>query len=221
MNTTDKKAVIVFAKFPAEGKVKTRLALGEGSETALFFYNECCKYIFGMLDNFSTEKTDIFLFYSADDEEDKVRRWVGKAFNFVRQSRGDLGDKMRNAFALLFDKGYEKVLIIGTDIPDLNENNLNDAFGRLSGYEIVIGPADDGGYFLLGMTRRSDELFSGIPWSSEKTLDLSIKAIREAGKSFSLLGMLRDVDDSESLKEWISQPGGNEELKGKMKRREG
>jgi len=106
---------------------------------------------------------------------------------------------MKNAFDEILNLGYEKILITGTDCPDLDENILTDAFEKLIEFDFILGPANDGGYYLLGMKSSADELFEDIEWSTEKVLSETIKKIITDNKSYFLLRELIDVDNISDL----------------------
>ena len=126
-----------------------------------------------------------------------------------QQEGKDLGEKMKNAFELLFNKRYKNVIIIGTDCPDLNEEILLKSFEELSEKNIVFGPSNDGGYYLLGMDNFYPYLFDNIKWSRKTVFEETIKTIKKNGLAFNILPELKDIDTEKDLREWLS--GTNEE----------
>ncbi len=207
-------ALIIFAKYPQKGKVKTRLAKDIGEENAVEFYKECTNYLFEELD--SLENTGIHLFFASDDNEASIKDWVNKRFNYHRQSGGTLGDKMLNAFEKVLGFNYTKCVIIGTDIPDINKQIINKAFNELDSSDVVLGPSDDGGYYLLGMKKVHPVLFGDIQWSTDTVFRDTVSKLKQTNLSFSLLEELIDVDDVTSFSKWIEE-GKNNKLKEKMK----
>ncbi|MCH7774430.1 MAG: TIGR04282 family arsenosugar biosynthesis glycosyltransferase, partial [Bacteroidetes bacterium] len=160
-------AIIVFTKFPVEGKVKTRLAKNMGNKFAVSFYRVCAEHTFKELLKVKERGSELFLFCSEENEIEKVMKWAGNNFNYYSQQGNDLGLKMYNSFDTVFKKGYKKVIIIGTDAPDVSINLVQSAISVLDNYSVVIGPANDGGYYLLGFKSKLIDLFSGIsdaPW---------------------------------------------------------
>ena len=115
------------------------------------------------------------------------------------QSGKDLAEKMKNAFNDLKRSGFEKILLIGTDCPELNAEILNQAFDKLDEAEFVLGPAKDGGYYLIGLKENSDSLFENISWSTNEVLEQTIKKIDSISKNYSLLEQLSDIDDLSDL----------------------
>ena len=110
---------------------------------------------------------------------------------------------MMKAFETVFNYGYEKVIIIGTDVPDLNADTLNKSFAVLDEKDIAIGPSYDGGYYLLGMKKNFPGLFSGIEWSTEKVLEDTVEKCGNLNLSYSLLERLHDIDTERHLMEWL------------------
>ena len=109
---------------------------------------------------------------------------------------------MMNAIRLVFEDGNEKAVLIGTDVPEITDVILNDAFQKLSEHDVVLGPAKDGGYYLIGMNENLPSLFENMKWSNEKVLDITLERISKLGKSFYLLEELIDIDTEEDLREW-------------------
>ena len=123
------------------------------------------------------------------------------------QVGGDLGERMRNAFVAHLESGMEKVVLIGTDCPSLEGIHLVQAFEALEHSDLVLGPARDGGYYLIGMKRRADFLFEGITWSSELVLSQTLTLAAEQGLHSSLLSILEDIDSPEDWERYCSQNG--------------
>ncbi len=211
-----KNALIIFAKLPVEGRVKTRLAEDIGAADALEFYNACSHYIFEQAARLIESECDVWLFYGINDDFEKIKSWVQYDFNFVRQSDGDLGVKMKSAFEFLFRKRYEKAVIIGTDIPDINASLIVNAFKELDNFDVVIGPSNDGGYYLLGMKELKEYLFNDVKWSSSEVYEKTIQLLKANGDNYISFEELIDVDDLKSLKKWLDEDGTNK-LKNKIK----
>jgi len=116
-----------------------------------------------------------------------------------KQHGNSLGERMNNAFNNVFEKKYSKAIIIGTDCPALTEKVINDAFEKLNNYDVVIGPANDGGYYLLGMKKLHQQLFKNINWSTETVFDATINICNNLNLSYCLLPVLNDVDEEKDL----------------------
>ena len=183
------KGIIVFVKNPELGKVKTRLAQTMGDVKALEIYNKLVAYTRNVLLEFSgVEK---FVFYSSfidlDDE------WNNDVFAKRLQTNGGLGEKMTSAFRAVFET-CEKVVIIGSDCPQLKAIHIEKALNLLDKHNVVIGPSDDGGYYLLGMDRFYPFIFEGINWSTETVLSETLAIAKNQNMSTALLEKLHDVD---------------------------
>ena len=203
-------AIIVFAKLPVEGKVKTRLAKDMGESFATSFYKVCVEHTFNVLSEFNTSSVQIFLFYPEGSETKKIKKWAGNKFSYFKQKGDDLGEKMYNAFKLIFQKNCKKVIIIGTDLPDINHETIKDAFSYLETRDCVLGPSNDGGYYLLGFKTKVIDLFSGINWSSGSVLKKTEEKLAQNGATYFLLNELIDIDTKEDLENWLKHFSGSE-----------
>ncbi len=205
INNPELNALIIFARYPVSGKVKTRLASSHGKEFALGFYKECSRHLFAQVVRNQKDFFTPFLFCSEKDELNKMIDWAGSSFEYYYQEGSDLGERMSNAFNKVFTLGAKKVVIIGTDVPDMSNNLISSSFKLLDKKDFVIGPSTDGGYYLLGMKNLNCDLFSGISWSTETVLDQTINRIDENNFSFAKLEQLHDIDDEQSLKLWMKE----------------
>ena len=125
--------------------------------------------------------------------------WDNKQYQKEVQEGRDLGARMNNAFISTFEKGYESVVIIGTDCPQLNAGIIINAFAYLNDHDVVIGPSADGGYYLLGMSQHYSALFENIEWSTETVFHNTINICKNNSFSYSLLPVLHDVDEEKDL----------------------
>lgn len=189
------QALIIFAKNEVVGTVKTRLAATIGNENALQIYKTLLKHSFHTTYALPFSKT---VFYS--DYVELQDLWHNASYNKKVQRGEDLGEKMKNAFAAVFGEGAQQAVIMGTDCPQLNADIIHDAFDALAQYDIVIGPAHDGGYYLLAMKTLYPELFSGIPWSTHLVLQQTLQICQQLNLSVYLLPKLTDIDTEEDLK---------------------
>jgi rSAM/selenodomain-associated transferase 1 len=139
------------------------------------------------------------LLYTPPERRADFEAWLGPDFRYEAQSEGDLGARLEGAFERAFAEGAARVVVVGTDCPGLDGSHLAMAFEGLRGADAVLGPAADGGYYLLGLTRLLREVFRGIPWSTERTLAETLDRLRTGGHSVVLLPTLRDVDRPEDL----------------------
>ena len=202
-------AIIVFTRFPVEGKVKTRLAKNMGNKFAVSFFRVCAEHIFRQLLKVKETGPELFLFCSEENEIEQVMKWAGNNFKYYSQQGSDLGIKMFNAFNTVFKKGYKKVIIIGTDSPDVSMNIIQSAISALDNFSVVIGPANDGGYYLLGFKSKLIDLFSGIEWSTNSVLDNTIEKLKDSKVNYFMLDELTDIDTLEDLQYWFKHYKGD------------
>lgn len=189
-----REALVVFTKNAVKGKVKSRLAASIGEDEALQIHNKLLKRTKTIV---NLEEIRLFIYYSdyIEHEDD----WPVDVFKKI-QSGEDLGARMMNAFTNTFCEGYEKVVIIGTDCAQLETSHLNEAFMRLINNEVVIGPAYDGGYYLIGLNKIIPGLFRSIDWGTNEVLAQTLAICSELKLNTYLLPLLADVDREEDLK---------------------
>lgn len=200
-------SLIVFLRCPRIGKVKTRLAETTTEEFALHFYRECANKIISEIKRIP--QINKYVFYSDKYERDEVRKWLGNGFLYSHQDGNDLGARMKNAFQKVFSHGAGKVVIVGTDIPDLNNSIIESAISLLNENDVVIGPSKDGGYYLLGMNKLHNTLFEDIEFSTSSVFSETIRRIKKLGLKFSLLPQLHDIDTEEELIHWLDNGNGS------------
>jgi len=188
-----KNLVLIFTRNPELGKVKTRLAKTIGNEKALDIYK--------ILLNKTKETTqrlncDKAVYYSVKIRENDI--WNTETYQKHQQIGNDLGIRMLNAFAKGFEAGYEKIIIIGSDLFDLTPKHINDAFNKLTNHDVVIGPAEDGGYYLLGMKKLHKTIFKNKNWGTESVRKDTLQDLKN--NTTYLLETLNDIDVYEDLK---------------------
>lgn len=188
-----KKAIIVFQKYPKPGTVKTRLAQSIGAEKAARLYAFLIRHTHRQLAGLDA---DIFVFYKGPISR---KDYPEKKYQFHAQESGDLGAKMKHSFRQVFSQGYEQALVIGTDCYELQARHINKAFDLLLDKDLVLGPAVDGGYYLLGLRKQADLLFEDISWSTSMVLQETLRRAETAGLSLAFLEKLPDVDRYEDL----------------------
>jgi uncharacterized protein len=200
----DDSHLLVFARVPALGRVKTRLAAGVGEPVALAVYHELLAITNAAIVAAGVPAT-VWLAGTAGTEPTatETREW---AVHHARcQPEGDLGARMAAAFAAAFDAGAGRVAIIGTDCPGLRATHLNQAFTLLETNDLVLGPATDGGYYLLGLRQPHPELFQNKTWSTSSVLADTLADAGRLGLQVALLPTLRDVDDAADLAAWRAE----------------
>lgn len=191
-----KSALLIFIKNVEKGKVKTRLAATVGDDRALEIYQALLGHTRKIATATDAER---YLFYSQFIEKDDA--WSNVDFQKLLQIQGDLGEKMAEGFRHAFQQ-HEKVVIVGSDCASLTEEIVADAFKILDEKDFVIGPAIDGGYYLIGMRQFAPEVFQNIEWSTEAVFPDTVKKIEGLGKTFGLLPELSDIDFEEDWEKY-------------------
>ncbi len=187
-------ALIIFVKNPQAGKVKTRLAADIGDQAALKVYSNLLSFTRDISQKLSNHS--LYVFYSK--YIDLNDEWSNARFDKLVQEGNDLGQRMDNAFKTLFEK-HSKLVLIGSDCPELQVDILHDAFNSLNDHDICIGPSHDGGYYLIGMKKPCPELFKDIQWSTSSVYQNSIATLKASGHSYKELMRLHDLDNIEDL----------------------
>jgi len=186
--------LIIFTRKPELGKVKTRLAKGVGDEFALKIYEYLLEHTAKITSQVNAHKQ---VWYTNEIVKDDI--WDDKIFKKHVQIEGDLGEKMRFVFEEAFKSGFVNVLIIGSDLLDIGQDMINDAFEYLNQREVVVGPAKDGGYYLLGMNHFIPEVFEDINWSTSQVFQQTLDRISK--KTVAILDEKNDIDFKEDAME--------------------
>jgi len=193
-----KQHLIICSKYPRAGYSKTRLIVDIGAEKAALLQKEMTEKLITEADLlFQETAISLSLSYSGASEP-IMYKWLGDR-SFLAQKGDCLGSRMEHAFASIYAKGYEDVIVVGSDVPALDSNLLQKAFNELEKYDTVIGPTEDGGYYLIGMKKDvfcnlAKNLFHNIPWSTEMVYPISAKRIFDSGYTLFTLPLLRDID---------------------------
>lgn len=196
-----KNALIVVAKRPAPGKTKTRLSPPLTPELASALY-EC--FLFDTLDHMRQVK-DAHHVIAYLDEPDYFQR-LAPEFELTPQKGGDLGDRLDNALTLFLSRGYEYAVIMDSDSPTLPSNYLSQAFSVLSeGADVVLGPCDDGGYYLIGIKKPTPRLLREVHMSTPTVTAETMVLAKEEGLNLVTLPTWYDVDDIRSLSRLIEE----------------
>ncbi|MFZ3207928.1 MAG: TIGR04282 family arsenosugar biosynthesis glycosyltransferase [Geobacteraceae bacterium] len=194
-----KQALIIFARQPLPGQVKTRLTPPLTPEEAAELYRGM------LLDILARTRALVgverLLFHSGESEADKYFRRTSPDLPIFPQIGSDLGERMTAAFETAFALGHKRVAIIGSDSPDLPLDFIAAAFTELASgrHEAIFGPTEDGGYYLIAMSRLRRELFQGITWGSGTVLKDSLRQADSAGIKVALLQCWYDVDTASDL----------------------
>lgn len=195
MATQATDMLIIFTKNPILGKVKTRLALAIGDEEALRVHQSLVKETIVKVDHCHCDKVVYF-----SDGINAVNIFSEHGFRQEVQTEGDLGKRMKHAFEKEFAKGYTSIVIIGTDCPEIDDASISLAFKLLEDKDVVLGPADDGGYYLLGLSTMYNELFDDIAWSTSTVFQSTVDRVHKLSLSLGLTAKKQDIDTLDDLK---------------------
>lgn len=188
-------ALIIIAKYPANGRVKTRLKGHMPDHKILQLYTHLLENTIQKLRYI--DGVDTFIAFAPQESAPFFSRY---RLELLPLPEGDLGVRMFSAFENIFQQGYKKALLVGADIPALHSHNILDALRSLSSHDLVFGPAEDGGYYLIGMSTLIKEVFKNIPWSSAQTLKTSIQEAESHGYSWACVETLFDIDTIADVK---------------------
>jgi rSAM/selenodomain-associated transferase 1 len=188
----------LLAKFPEAGKVKTRLARDIGAEGAARIYKIIAERVFRDTSPDRDSDFERMIFYWPPLDKGRFESWI-PGEKLIPQRGRDIGDIMRNALKDLLESGASKAVITGVDIPGLNRAIIKDAFLKLDNADVVMGPAEDGGYYLIGMKAAHPKIFREISWSTGKVFDETVCIIEKMGLRYSTVRTLSDVDRIEDI----------------------
>ncbi len=210
MHLMDDSALIVFLKIPEKGKVKTRLAKELDDDFVLELYKG---FICDLLETLSPVKNKLLFVGGLNQKEVAIapgnrpeikallESFIGKGYKVFPQNGQDLGEKMANAFDTVFQNGFERAVLIGTDIPEITCNIIFTAFNVLKTKKVAVGPASDGGYYLIGFQKSgfSKHIFNHIEWSTASVFEQTLAHMGKKGVSYECLQKLEDIDTCEDL----------------------
>lgn len=200
-----KQHLIICSRYPRQGHCKTRLIPHLGAEQAAELQKKMTEKLVLVADHLRRNSAvSVSLFYS-DGDESLMNAWLGPR-TYVAQQGNDLGQRMEHAFGYVFSKGYQEVILVGSDIPSLDTPILQHAFAALKSHDAVLGPTVDGGYYLIGFRSEvfnnlAPELFTNMPWSTEMVCSITAERIAKEGYSHTQLTPLQDIDTYDDLLE--------------------
>ncbi len=192
------RCLIMFAKYPAPGKVKTRLSRHCHEELTVLLYRA---FIADLLARFAQGDYQFRFAYDPPDRGEDFRREFGEGFVYLPQAGSDLGEKMLGAFRACFAEGFREIVLIGSDSPDLPREIIEEAFGALKVHGAVLGPAGDGGYYLIGFRREAftPRAFSGIVWGGNDVAAKTLDILSQEGAMVHTLPVWSDIDEFADL----------------------
>jgi uncharacterized protein len=195
------RTLVVFMRYPQPGGVKTRLAAGIGAQAAAATYDRLLHRTLGLVADFREAHRDVevVLFFDPADRVADVRQAYPGPWGYVPQSPGHLGERMRAAFDLGRNGVGRHTVVIGSDIGDLESADLGDAFGALELADAVVGPASDGGFYLIGLRQQCDAVFAPVSWGEATVCRRTLDILRGAGLKVELVSERSDVDRADDL----------------------
>ena len=205
----EERALIIFAKLPRPGEVKTRLGKSIGMAQAAELYEEFARHTFGIGRTLMADGVRVHVLHDPRASQSEMQAWIGDAFDLRPQIGGDLGARMQHAFATVFANGGRKVVIVGTDVPELRVEHITNAFSLLSTNDVVLGRSHDGGYYLLGMRTLIPDVFKGVPWSTGDVYRTTTEKIRSLGLSLAELETVSDIDTEEDYVAYLRRKAGS------------
>ncbi len=190
-----RRAILLFVKYPEPGRVKTRLAATIGPTPAARAYRRLVAHVCREL----PDAAEILVFFDPPAAQQRIEEWLRpllpRSFSLIPQAAGDLGERLQAAFAITFERGAGRALVIGTDCVEMTPATFSEAFAALDHADCAIGPTMDGGYYLLGLRAPAPILFRDIAWSTGRTFADTLAQASAGGLSLKILERLHDVDD--------------------------
>ncbi len=190
----------IFAKQPLPGKVKTRLCPPLSPKEAAAFYEQALQEVVAR--SMLLEQCDLVICYAGEQEWFSVNY---PELKLLPQHGADLGERMEQGLADLFSAGYQRAVLIGSDLPDLPLKEVAQAFELLHDVDVVYGPARDGGYYLVGESTHCPDLFRNIPWSTEVVLEESLRKAATVGMFTARLPVYEDLDDISAVQKFLER----------------
>lgn len=192
-------SILLFIKSPEKGRVKSRLALAADEETALEVYKS---FVLDIADALKERGQPVTICFHPWNSEETVRSWLREDFSYAPQRGEDLGERMENAFKNSFSEDVVKVVLIGSDIPDLTPAVMDEAFSSLELQDAVIGPASDGGYYMIGFRKHAflPDVFRGVPWGTGSVFQQTMEIFQRSGIRVHVLPEWNDVDTLDDLR---------------------
>jgi len=203
----ERQGLIIFVKAPGAATVKSRLAKAIGEENARMLYRH---FVADIMETMGRGPFDVRLFFYPPDQQESVAAWLGRDRRCEPQQGNDLGERMDHAFRKVFAEGYDSLLLIGSDLPDLPAAIVEEGFATLRANDCVIGPAEDGGYYLIGFKAAAflPDAFRNLPWGTGGICESTCRIIRGKGLRLSILPRWRDIDTIEDLKAFTASRNG-------------
>jgi len=197
-----RQRLIIFTKYPEPGKVKTRLIPVLGKERAASLHQAMTERTLRWAKSLSRKNPDLIEIWFEGGTRRMMEEWLGPELNYFHQGDGNLGERMARAFSENFQKKKREVVLVGVDCPELTAFHGKAAFNALKNHDLVLGPADDGGYCLIGLKRMVPEIFRSIAWGTGTVHHETLERAKNRDLSVRNLNILHDVDLPQDLPIW-------------------
>lgn len=194
--------LMLFTRFPEPGRTKTRLIPHLGPAGAAALQRRMTEHVLAQVQAASQQLPLTVEIHFAGGSLGQMQAWLGKAVNYHPQAGGGLGDRLMAAFSHSMNRGRPGAIAIGSDCPALGVEQLTATLAALPQVDVVLGPATDGGYYLIGLRQLEPALFQGIDWGSDQVLAQTLAAAAARGLTVELLTPLTDIDRPEDLPQW-------------------
>jgi len=197
--------LILFTRYPEPGRTKTRLIPVLGPHGAANLQKQMTEHLLARTTSFvSDRRVDMEVRYEGGNRA-LMEGWLGSHISYRSQGRGDLGSRMAQAFSQAFKQGKKRVVIAGSDCPGINEATVRNAFDLLDQFDLVLGPANDGGYYLIGLRQEEPRLFENVPWGAAEVGARTLEIADQLGLCWVKVEPLNDVDRAEDIVVWKSE----------------
>lgn len=204
MVTIAKSGLFMMTRFPQPGQTKTRLIPALGPEGAAALQRQMTEHLLSRFRPFCHTHALILEVHFTGGTRTQMLDWLGGQISFQQQCRGDLGQKLSHAFEQGFAAGLQRILIVGSDCPGIKEEHILQALAQLKTHDVVLGPAEDGGYYLIGLKAPQPNLFEAISWGQSCVLQQTLAIAACNGLTVSRLSLLPDIDRPEDLFLWAA-----------------
>ncbi|MCR4337689.1 MAG: TIGR04282 family arsenosugar biosynthesis glycosyltransferase [Candidatus Omnitrophica bacterium] len=187
--------LLYFVKYPTPGKVKTRLAKTVGDEEAAKLYSDLAEKNLRVIASlYQRNICDLVIVYDPPERSEDIKRWLSLSCEYLPQCGEGLSERLTHAFHKAFQMGGKGVMALGSDTLGLTTDIIQQGFEALHSNDVVVGPAEDGGYYLIGLNHFQPKLFEGVPWSTNEVLPQTYKIINSLRLSYQTLCQLEDLD---------------------------
>lgn len=197
---------MLFTRYPEVGKTKTRLISYLGAEGAANLQRQMTERIVTTICSLRSQGGLAVEIHYSGGSLQEMQNWLGRVLVYKAQCAGDLGKRLQQTFAHGFEAQSERIVVIGSDCPEINTHHLEEAFRQLLSHDLVLGPAQDGGYYLVGLSKRCSDLFCEIAWGTERVFAQTLAIAQRLNLSLATLETLRDIDRPEDVQYFGHSP---------------